>query len=90
MKKLCHKGAKTQSLHKRYVFLSETFVFLESLWRISSLRATSVNKRFLAALSVGGLQYMFWGAFFGSCTDKFGVPRMFNCSAKSSNNEIDR
>ena len=36
-----------------------------------------------AALSDGGtitmpLQDMFWGAYFGSCTDKFGVQWMFN------------
>ena len=29
------------------------------------------------------LQDMFWGAYFGSCTDKFGVQWMFNCAAKS-------
>lgn len=39
------------------------------------------------ALSEGGkidmeLQEMFWGDFFGSCTDKFGINWMFNCSAK--------
>jgi PhnB protein len=28
------------------------------------------------------LQDMFWGAYFGSCTDKFGVQWMFNCSNK--------
>ena len=38
-------------------------------------------------LSAGGkvgmaLQDMFWGDYFGSCTDKFGVQWMFNCSAK--------
>ena len=38
-------------------------------------------------LSEGGkvtmeLQDMFWGAYFGSCTDKFGVNWMFNCSTK--------
>ncbi len=36
------------------------------------------------ALSEGGktlmpLQEMFWGGYFGSCTDKFGVRWMFNC-----------
>ncbi len=36
-------------------------------------------------LSTGGkvempLQKMFWGGHFGSCTDKFGVLWMFNCS----------
>ena len=39
------------------------------------------------ALSKGGkitmeLQDMFWGAFFGSCTDKYGVQWMFNCMIK--------
>jgi len=39
------------------------------------------------ALSEGGnieveLQEMFWGDYFGSLTDKFGVKWMFNCSDK--------
>ncbi len=39
------------------------------------------------ALSAGGKvemkpQEMFWGDYFGSCTDKFGVQWMFNCSSK--------
>jgi len=39
------------------------------------------------ALSEGGevdmpLQEMFWGGYFGSCTDKFGVRWMFNCANK--------
>lgn len=43
--------------------------------------------RLFAALSAGGkvemaLQEMFWGDYFGSCTDKFGVQWMFNCSSK--------
>ena len=38
-------------------------------------------------LSAGGkvsqpLQDMFWGDYFGSCTDKFGVQWMFNCQEK--------
>ena len=41
-----------------------------------------------AALSAGGqitmhLGDMFWGAYFGSCTDKFGVQWMVNFAAKS-------
>ena len=28
------------------------------------------------------LQDMFWGAYFGSCTDQFGVNWMFNCIEK--------
>ena len=40
-----------------------------------------------AALSAGGkiemkLQEMFWGDYFGSFTDKFGVQWMINCSSK--------
>jgi PhnB protein len=43
------------------------------------------TKNLFQALSAGGrvtmeLQDMFWGAYFGSCTDKFGVQWMFNCS----------
>lgn len=38
-------------------------------------------------LSAGGivtmpLEDMFWGDYFGSCTDKFGVHWMFNCDEK--------
>jgi PhnB protein len=40
------------------------------------------------ALSEGGkvdmaLQEMFWGAYFGTLTDKFGVQWMFNCASKT-------
>ncbi len=40
-----------------------------------------------AKLSEGGkigmpLQQMFWGDYFGSLTDKFGIQWMFNCSEK--------
>ncbi len=40
--------------------------------------------RLFAALSAGGtvttpLQDMFWGAYFGSLRDRFGVQWMFNC-----------
>ncbi|TPW17184.1 MAG: PhnB protein [bacterium] len=43
--------------------------------------------RLFQALSVGGkvetpLQDMFWGAYFGSLTDQFGVRWMFNCMNK--------
>ncbi|MCX6780061.1 MAG: VOC family protein [Candidatus Magasanikbacteria bacterium] len=39
------------------------------------------------ALSEGGqvgmmLSEMFWGGYFGFCTDKFGVQWMFNCANK--------
>ena len=43
--------------------------------------------RLFSALSVGAkvdmpLQDMFWGAYFGSLTDRFGIRWMFNCSGK--------
>lgn len=46
------------------------------------------TKKLYEALSAGGkvtmeLQDMFWGAYYGSCTDKFGVQWMFNCSEKA-------
>ena len=46
------------------------------------------TKRLFDALSAGGkitmdLQDMFWGAYYGSVTDKYGVQWMVNCSAKT-------
>jgi PhnB protein len=43
--------------------------------------------RLFAALSAGGkvgqpMQEMFWGAYWGSFTDQFGVQWMINCTAK--------
>lgn len=43
--------------------------------------------RLFAALADGGsveqpLQEMFWGAYWGTLTDKFGIRWMFNCEAK--------
>jgi PhnB protein len=45
------------------------------------------TERLFKALSEGGtveqeLQDMFWGDYYGSCRDKFGVQWMFNCAAK--------
>ena len=45
------------------------------------------TKRLFDALSEGGiitmdLQDMFWGAYFGSCTDKYGIQWMVNCTNK--------
>lgn len=45
------------------------------------------TKRLFEALSAGGtitmeLQDMFWGAYYGSCTDKFGINWMFNLPNK--------
>ena len=47
----------------------------------------SETKRLFDRLSEGGkvnmpLDEMFWGAYFGSCTDKYGVQWMFNCVGK--------
>ena len=47
------------------------------------------TKTLFDALSAGGkitmeLQDMFWGSYFGSCTDKFGIEWMFNCSEKKA------
>ncbi len=43
--------------------------------------------RLFNALSAGGkiqmpMQDMFWGAYYGSCTDKYGVQWMVNCISK--------
>lgn len=43
--------------------------------------------RLFAALSAGGivdmpLQDMFWGDYFGSCIDKYGISWVFNCQSK--------
>ena len=45
------------------------------------------TERLFNALAAGGhigmqLADMFWGAYFGSLTDRFGVQWMFNCNAK--------
>jgi PhnB protein len=45
------------------------------------------TKRLFDKLAAGGkvtmeLQDMFWGDYYGSCTDKFGVQWMFNCRQK--------
>jgi PhnB protein len=47
----------------------------------------SQTKKLFETLSAGGkitmeLQEMFWGAYYGSCTDKFGIQWMFNCTEK--------
>lgn len=44
--------------------------------------------RLFNLLSEGGsdimpLQDMFWGAYFGTCRDKYGISWMFNCAAKA-------
>jgi PhnB protein len=44
--------------------------------------------RLFKALSAGGkvempLQQMFWGGYFGSLVDRFGIHWMFNCASKT-------
>ena len=44
--------------------------------------------RLFAALAAGGavempLQEMFWGGYFGSLTDRFGIRWMLNCASKT-------
>ncbi|MDP2721164.1 MAG: VOC family protein [Bacteroidales bacterium] len=46
------------------------------------------TRRLFMALSAGGkvemeLQDMFWGDYYGSCRDQFGVQWMFNCAEKA-------
>lgn len=48
----------------------------------------SETEKLFKALSEGGtiimpLQDMFWGAYFGQLTDRFGMQWMFNCTAKA-------
>lgn len=48
----------------------------------------SETRRIFNALAEGGsieqeLQDMFWGDYYGSCTDKFGIRWMFNCPEKN-------
>jgi PhnB protein len=52
-----------------------------------SLDSRAETKRLFDALSEGGkaemeLQDTFWGSYFGSCADKYGVQWMFDCVAK--------
>jgi len=47
------------------------------------------TKKLFDALSSGGkvtmeLAVMFWGAYYGTCTDRFGIHWMFNCTEKPS------
>jgi PhnB protein len=45
------------------------------------------TKQLFDGLSAGGqvvteLQDMFWGAYYGTCIDKFGIQWMFNCTVQ--------
>lgn len=46
------------------------------------------TEKLFNGLAAGGtvhmpLQEMFWGSYYGSCTDKFGVNWMFDCASKT-------
>jgi PhnB protein len=48
----------------------------------------SETERLFAALAAGGtvetpLQEMFWGGYFGTLVDRFGIGWMFNCASKT-------
>ncbi len=69
-----------ESLGTKVVFGNNVFINLEPDTR-------GETERLFNALSDGGkvdmqLKEMFWGDYFGSCTDKFGVQWMFNCASK--------
>ena len=56
-----------------------------------SVDATSQEEadKFFNHLAQGGsikmpIQKTFWGAYFGSCTDKYGINWMFNCNTKDN------
>ncbi len=61
-------------------FGNNVHIMLESDTRLET-------KRLFDALSEEGevtmdLQQMFWGAYYGSCTDKYGVQWMLSCNGK--------
>jgi len=69
-----------ESMGFKVVFGNNVYINLEPDTRAETTRLFN-------ALAVGGkvemqLQEMFWGDYFGSITDKFGVQWMFNCSSK--------
>ena len=53
-----------------------------------SAQSREETDRLFAKMSEGGtvtmaLADMFWGAYFGSCTDRFGINWQFNCEHKA-------
>ncbi len=69
-----------ESLGLKVVKGNNTYVMLQPDTR-------EETKQLFDALKIDGiveqeLQDMFWGDFYGSLKDKFGVQWMFNCSAK--------
>lgn len=69
-----------ESMGFKVNFGNNIFINLEPDTRVEA-------DKIFASLSQGGkvempLREMFWGDYFGSLTDKFGVQWMFNCSSK--------
>lgn len=61
--------------------------FGNSIYINLELDTKTETNRLFEALSAGGkitteLQDMFWGSYYGTCTDKFGVQWMFLCNEK--------
>lgn len=69
-----------ESMGFKVLYGNNMYINLEPDTRIET-------ERLFAALSKDGkvempLQDMFWGAYYGSCADQFGVHWMFNCVNK--------
>ncbi len=70
-----------ESMGFKVVFGNNSYIMLAPDTRAET-------KRLFDALSAGGkvemeLQDMFWGDYYGSCADQYGVQWMFNCAEKA-------
>jgi PhnB protein len=70
-----------ESMNMKVVYGNNISINLEPDTRVET-------ERLFKALSAGGkvgmpLAEMFWGGYFGSCTDKYQVRWMFNCVSKT-------
>ncbi|PWJ58053.1 PhnB protein [Dyadobacter jejuensis] len=80
----CHNLMGTdapESMGFRLNFGNNAYINLQPDTRVET-------KQLFDALSEGGevtqeLQDMFWGDYYGSCIDRFGVQWMFNCGEKN-------
>lgn len=59
----------------------EAFLFYQSVFGGEFGRGGIVRFKDLPATDVS-LQDMFWGSYYGTCTDRFGVQWMFSCTEK--------
>jgi PhnB protein len=71
----------TESMGMKLTFGNNSSINLQPDTRVDT-------DRLFARLAAGGkvdmpLAEMFWGDYFGSLTDKFGVQWMFNCASKA-------